>query len=120
MGVAGLWRRRTQTGLTPSTNSGEDHNQIGPKQVVNRADKTRAIAADLLSSLPTGAPIDFVRQVAEPLIGRFWGALLDMPDDEAAAATVKARDTSSMLSLHPDPQARADIDAAARAYRALI
>ncbi|MDR3507444.1 MAG: cytochrome P450 [Caulobacteraceae bacterium] len=95
-------------------------NQIGPKQVAAQADRTRAIVADLLGALPQGVPVDFVRQVAEPLIGRFWGGLLDMPDDEAEAAAVEARQMSPMLSLRPDPKAGADIDAAARAYRALV
>ena len=95
-------------------------NQIGPRPVAALGDRMRAIAADLLSAQPANVPIDFVRRVAEPLIGRFWGALLDMTPDEAEAAAVEARLMSPMLSLRPDPMARAGIDAAARAYRALV
>ncbi|HEY2658451.1 MAG TPA: cytochrome P450 [Caulobacteraceae bacterium] len=95
-------------------------NQIGPRPIALRADHTRAVAADLLGALPRNVPVDLVRQVAEPLIGRFWGALLDMSDAEGMAAAVEARRMSPMLSLSPDPQARAGIDAAARAYRALV
>lgn len=95
-------------------------NQIGPRPTAALADRMRAIAADLLNALPADVPVDFVRRVAEPLIGRFWGGLLDMTTDEAEAAAVEARQMSPMLNLRPDPRARADIDAAARAYRALV
>ncbi|MGA0599363.1 cytochrome P450 [Caulobacter sp. KR2-114] len=95
-------------------------NQVGPRPVATHADRTRAIAAELLAGLPIGEPVDFVGRFAEPLIGRYWGGLLDMPDDEAVAAAVEARRMSPMLNLAPKPEARAGIDAAARAYRGLV
>jgi cytochrome P450 len=95
-------------------------NQVGPKQMAGYADQTRAIAVDILKALPSGAPVDLVTEVAEPLVGRFWAALLDMAPDEGWAAAVEARRMSPMLSLRPDPGARAGVDAAARAYRALV
>ena len=80
-------------------------NQLGPKPVAAHAARTRALAVDILERLPLGAPIDFVRQVAEPLVGRFWGGLLAMPEDDAVAAAVEARRMSPMLHLRPDPEA---------------
>lgn len=95
-------------------------NQVGPKPMAAEAQRTRAIARDILQAMPLGAPVDVVRQVCEPLIGRFWGGLLQMSDDEAVAAAVEARRMSPMLDLRPDRDARAAANVAAQAYRSLV
>jgi cytochrome P450 len=95
-------------------------NQIGPKQTAAYADRTRAVASELLNAVPAGAEIDLVQDVAEPLTGRFWGALIGMPDEEAVAAAVAARRMTPMLYLRQTAESLAAADSAARAYRSLV
>jgi cytochrome P450 len=95
-------------------------NQLGPKPIAAYGAQTRALAADILAHLPLGAPVDLVRDLAEPLVGRFWGGLLGMTDADAVAAAAEARRMSPMLHLRPDPTAQTGVDAAATAYRALV
>lgn len=95
-------------------------NQIGPKPTAALADSTRRLAADILQAQPTGRPIDLVRDVAEPLIGRYWGGLIGMTDEEALRAVVEARNMTPMLFLRPSADSLAEADAAALAYRAVV
>lgn len=95
-------------------------NQIGPKPTASQAEAARAIADDILARLPRGEPVDLVRQIAEPLTGRYWGALLHMPDAEADATAVEARRMSPMLSLRHTVDGTRAASEAATAYRALV
>ncbi|WP_332773143.1 cytochrome P450 [Phenylobacterium sp.] len=95
-------------------------NQIGPKPTAALADSTRSLATDILEALPTGTPIDLVRDVAEPLIGRYWGGLIGMTDEEALRAAAEARKMTPMLFLRQTPESVAEADAAAKVYRATV
>jgi len=95
-------------------------NQIGPKPTAALAERTRRLAADILEALPEGAPVDLVRDVAEPLIGRYWGGLIGMTDEEALRAAAEARKMTPMLFLRQTPESIAEADAAAKVYRATV
>jgi hypothetical protein len=95
-------------------------NQIGPKPTAALADSTRSLATGILEALPTGTPIDLVRDVAEPLIGRYWGGLIGMTDEEALRAAAEARKMTPMLFLRQTPESVAEADAAAKVYRATV
>ncbi|MET3667770.1 cytochrome P450 [Caulobacter sp. 1776] len=91
--------------------------QIGPKPTAARGDATREIALKVLDSLPLGVDIDLVEQIAEPLIGLYWGALIGMTDEEALSAAVQARKMTPMLFLQMEWEGICEADAAAKAYR---
>lgn len=95
-------------------------NQIGPKPTAARGDTAREIAGRILDNLPLGAEVDLVEQIAEPLIGRFWGSLIGMTDEEALGAAVEARRMTPMLFLKMDRDGFLEADAAAKVYRALV
>jgi len=95
-------------------------NQIGPRPTAALADSTRRLAGEILAARPTGTPVDVVRDIAEPLIGRYWGALLGMTDEEALSAAVEARRMTPMLFLRQTAESTAEADAAARVYRATV
>lgn len=95
-------------------------NQIGHKPTTARAEAARDIARRILESLPLGANIDVVEQIAEPLIGLYWGALIGMTDEEALSAAVQARKMTPMLYLAMDWEGLCEADAAAKAYRAFV
>lgn len=95
-------------------------NQIGPKQTAARAGLARDIAGDILGSLPDGRPVDLVREIAEPLIGRFWGRLIGLTDAEALTAAAEARNMTPMLFIRPSAASIAEADQAAKAYRAAV
>ena len=95
-------------------------NQIGPKQTAARGDVAHAIVARILDGLPLSQTVDVVEQIAEPLIGLYWGALIGMSDKEALAAAVQARKMTPMLFLQMDWDGLCEADAAARAYRGLV
>ena len=94
--------------------------QVGPRPVGARREGTQAIAAGLLQNLPVGETIDLVEDIAEPLIGRFWGNQLGMTDEEALEAAVHARKMTPMLYLQPGGEAFRRADAAAKTYRAIV
>lgn len=95
-------------------------NQVGPKPTAARGEATREIATRILKDLPLGAEVDLVEQIAEPLIGRFWGALIGMTDEEALGAALQARKMTPMLFLNMDRDRFREADAAAKVYRGLV
>ncbi len=94
--------------------------QVGPKPMELIANQTRELAIEVLEALPQGVSVDFVKQVAEPLVGRFWGARLGMTDADAIAAAEAARQMSPMLFLKKDLASVAAVDTAAKTYRKLV
>ena len=95
-------------------------NQIGPQPTAARTDVARAIATRILEGLPLNQAVDLVEQIAEPLIGLYWGGLIGMSDQDALAAAVQARRMTPMLFLRMDWEGIREADAAAKAYRALV
>ncbi|QUD90249.1 cytochrome P450 [Phenylobacterium montanum] len=94
--------------------------QIGPKPAASHAERTRAIAVSILRGLPSDTPVDLVRDIAEPLTGRYWGSLMDMSDVEAVGAAIQARRMSPMLSLKRSPESQFAANEAAKAYRVIV
>ena len=95
-------------------------NQIGPKPTAARADMACEIAGEILGGLPTDRPVDLVQAIAEPLVGRYWGRLIGLTDDEALTAAAEARNMTPMLFLKPSAASIAAADQAAKAYRAAV
>lgn len=95
-------------------------NQIGPKQTAANAGMARELAAHILAGLPDGRPVDLVQDIAEPLIGRYWGRLAGLTDEEALKAAAEARNMTPMLFLRPSAASIEAADRAAQAYRAAV
>ena len=95
-------------------------NQIGPKPLQAYADRTHQLACDALAALPVGEPVDLVHDLAEPLIGRFWGGLLHQDAESAVATAIEARRMTPMLYLRRDAESAAQLETATLAYRALV
>lgn len=95
-------------------------NQIGPKQTAARAGVARDLAAQIVSGLPDLRSVDLVQDIAEPLVGGFWGRLAGLTDEEAQTAAAEARKMTPMLFLKPSIKDIEEADRAAQAYRAAV
>lgn len=95
-------------------------NEIGPKQAAARTPMVEALARQVLAAVPRDAEVDGVAEIAEPLIGRYWGTLLGMTEEEALTAAQLARKMSPMLALNPEWSGIVEADGAAKAYYPLV
>ncbi len=94
--------------------------QLGPKQVGGLEPLTRRIVQNILDELADTQEIDLVRDVAEPLTLRFWGALIGLTEAETAELAHCVQEISLLFLLDRSSEEGSRLDAAARRYHALI
>jgi cytochrome P450 len=95
-------------------------NWLGPKQVGQMEGLARHVARGVIARVRDGEVLDFVETIAEATVVRFWAALLDLTEEEAAAIGGCARDMTRLFHANRDQDDLEILDKAFAEYARLL
>jgi cytochrome P450 len=94
--------------------------RLGPKQTRAMKPIAQKVVDRILDAIDIAGPVEIVERIAERLTCGFWGAVLDMNDDEVIAMQHHTQGLTRLFHFERKLEDFLAIDEAAKGYREVI